>query len=435
MRRLERGGKLKYLNEARLDMSTVIEDIVARKIFNSRGEETVEVDVVATAGFGRASAPAGASRGKAEVVPYPEGGVDQAIKRVKELVAPELIGLNADEQEEIDRLLHEIDGTRDFRNIGGNTAYAVSLAVAEAAATSFGIPLFQHLAGYFANELPYPLGNVLGGGKHAYGKAPDIQEFLALPLKAGSFSDAAKANVLVHRRVGSLLEKKDATFSGGRGWEGAWAPNIENEDALEVVAEACKEVSKELGVECRVGLDVAASSLWNPKENCYVYARDGIKRDCGEQIDFVLRLVEKYKLVYVEDPLHEEDFEDFAELTKKVKGCLICGDDLFTTNRERLTYGIKFGAGNAVIIKTNQVGTITDAWETTKTAKKAWYTPIASHRSGETTDESLAHLAVAFQCPIIKTGVVGGTRMAKINELIRIEEMLGKRAEMSTLLL
>lgn len=416
-------------------MSTVIEDVVARKIFNSRGEETLEVDVVTTAGFGRASAPAGASRGKAEVVPYPEGGVDQAMRRVKELVAPELIGLNADEQEEIDRLLHEIDGTRDFRNIGGNTAYAVSLAVAEAAATSYGIPLFQHLAGYFANELPYPLGNVLGGGKHAYGKAPDIQEFLVLPLKASSFSYAAKANVLIHRRVGSLLEKKDATFTGGRGWEGAWAPNIKNEDALEVVTVACKEVSKELEVECRVGLDMAASSLWNPKENCYVYARDGIKRDTGEQLDFVLCLIEKYNLVYVEDPLHEEDFEGFAELTKKVRDCLICGDDLFTTNRERLTYGIKVGAANAVIIKTNQVGTITDAWETTKTAKKTQYTPVASHRSGETTDESLAHLAVAFQCPIIKTGVVGGTRMAKINELIRIEEMLGKRAKMSTLLL
>jgi len=414
-------------------VSTVIEEIMARKIFNSRGEETIEVDVITAASFGRASAPAGASRGKAEVVPYPEGGVDQAIKRVKELIAPELIGLNANEQREIDLFLHEIDGTKDFSNVGGNTAYAVSLATAGAAAASYGIPLFQHLAGYLANELPYPLGNVLGGGKHAYGKAPDLQEFLVLPLKAGSFLDAAKANVLVHQKVGSFLKKMDAAFSGGRGDEGAWAPNIKNEDALEVVAKACKEVSQELGVECKVGVDMAASTLWNPKEICYVYAQDGVKRDSKEQLDFVLHLIENYGLIYVEDPFHEEDFESFAELIRRVKGCLICGDDLFTTNRERLTHGIKVGAANAIIIKTNQVGTLTDSWETTRIARKAKYTPVMSHRSGETTDAHTAHLAVAFQCPIVKTGVTEGGRVAKINELIRIEEMLGKRAKMSTL--
>ncbi|MFQ6081531.1 MAG: enolase C-terminal domain-like protein [Candidatus Bathyarchaeia archaeon] len=414
-------------------MSTVIEDIQARKTFNSRGEETLEVDVITTTGFGRASAPAGASRGKTEVVPYPKGGVDQAIRKVENLITPELIGLNADRQEEIDLLLHEIDGTEDFGSIGGNTAYAVSLATADAAAASYGIPLFQHLAGYLASELPHPLGNVLGGGKHAYGKVPDIQEFLVLPLGAESFLDATKANVLVHQRVGSLLKKLDATFTGGRGDEGAWAPSVKNEDALEIVVRACKEVSEELGVECRAGVDVAASTLWRPKEGCYVYARDGVKRDAGEQLDFVLRLIEDYSLVYVEDPFHEENFKDFAELVKKVKGCLICGDDLFTTNRERLAQGLRVGAANAIIIKMNQVGTLTDTWETTKMAKKARYAPVMSHRSGETTDVHMAHLAIAFQCPIIKTGVVGGTRVAKINELIRIEEMLGRRAEMSTL--
>jgi enolase len=414
-------------------VSAVIEDILARKTFNSRGEETLEVDVITTAGFGRASAPAGASRGKTEVVPYPEGGVDQAIQKVEDLIAPELIGLNADRQEEIDLLLHEIDGTEDFGGIGGNTAYAVSLATADAAASSYGIPLFQYLAGYLASELPHPLGNVLGGGKHAYGKAPDIQEFLVLPLGAGSFLDAAKANVLVHQRVGSLLRKLDAAFTGGRGDEGAWTPSVKNEDALEIVVRACKEVSEELGVECRAGVDVAASTLWRPKEGCYVYARDGVKRDAGEQLDFVLRLIEDYSLVYVEDPFHEESFEDFAELVKKVKGCLICGDDLFTTNRERLAHGLRVGAANAIIIKMNQVGTLTDTWETTKMAERARYVPVMSHRSGETTDVHMAHLAMAFRCPIIKTGVVGGTRVAKINELIRIEEMLGRRAEMSTL--
>jgi len=411
-------------------MSTVIEDIMARKIFNSRGEETLEIDVVTAAGFGRASAPAGASRGKAEVTPYPEGGVNQAIKKVEELIAPELIGMNTDDQEEIDFLLHEIDGTKDFRNVGGNTAFAISLATAEAAATSYNVPLYQHLAGYLANELPYPLGNVLGGGKHAYSKAPDIQEFLVLPLGAHNFSEAAKANVLVHQKVGSHMKKADATFTGGRGDEGAWAPSIKSEEALEIMVKASKEVSEELGVECRAGLDIAASTLWRKKEGRYVYGRDRTKRDSGEQLDFVLHLIEDYNLAYVEDPFHEEDYQSFAEVTKKVKKCLICGDDLFVTSRERLARGVKICAGNAVIIKVNQVGTLTDAWETTEMAKKARYVPIMSHRSGETNDAHLVHLAVAFRCPIIKSGVLHGERVAKINELIRIEETLGKRAKM-----
>ncbi len=414
-------------------MSTVIEEILARKTFNSRGQETIEVDVITTTGFGRSSAPAGASRGKTEVVPYPKGSVDQAIQKVENVIAPELIGLNADRQEEIDTVLHEIDGTDDFSSIGGNTAYAISLATAEAAANSYGIPLFQHLAGYLANELPHPLGNVLGGGKHALGKTSDIQEFLALPIRVESFLDAAKVNFLVHEKVGNFLKKLDSTFTGGRGDEGAWAPSLKNEEALEIVVKACEEVSEELGVECRAGLDVAASSLWRPKEGCYVYARDGVKRDAGEQLDFIARLIEDYNLVYVEDPFYEENFEDFAELLKKVEDCLICGDDLYTTNRERLAYGLRVSAANSIIIKINQVGTLTDAWETTKMAKKARYVTVMSHRSGETTDAHMAHLSMAFRCPIIKIGVLGGTRVAKINELIRIEEMLGKRAAMATI--
>lgn len=413
-------------------MSTVIEDILARKIFDSRGEETIEVDVITVSGFGRSSAPAGASRGKAEAVPYPKGGVDQAIKKVRETITPELLGMEADQQEEIDSLLHEIDATTDFSNVGGNTAYAVSLATAEAAANSYGMPLFQHLAGHSANELPYPLGNVLGGGKHVGGKAPDIQEFLVLPMKASTFLDAARIDTLVHQKVGSLLKKADATMVGGKGDEGAWAPNMKNEEALEIVAKACEEVSEEFGVECKIGLDFAASTLWNPKENCYVYVQDKVRRDSGKQLDYVLSLIEKYRLFYVEDPFHEEDFENFAELARKAKECLICGDDLFVTSKERLIRGLSLGAANAIIVKVNQVGTLTDAWETTKVAKKAKYTPIMSHRSGETVDTKIAHLAVAFNCPIIKTGIVGGERVAKINELIRIEEILGKKAKMST---
>jgi len=413
-------------------VSSVIEEVHARKIFNIRGEETIEIDIKTKNGFGRASAPSGASRGKGEVVPYPEGGVDQAIKKVKELVEPQLIGIDAQEQEKVDLLLHQIDGTQGFRKIGGNTTYAVSLATAEAAAASTSRPLFAQLGGPLTSELPHPLGNVIGGGKHARGKSPDIQEFLVLPIKVNSFLDAAKANVLIHQKVGSYLLKKDKTFTGGRGDEGAWAPNLKNEDALEIVTKACEEVSEGTGIECKVGLDIAASSLWDTKKDCYVYPRDKVEKDSGEQLEFVWNLIQKYKLAYVEDPFHEEDFESFGELTKKVKKCLICGDDLFVTNKERLAYGIEKGVANAIIIKGNQVGTLTDAWETTILGQKAEYVPVMSHRSGETTEAHIAHLAVAFCCPIIKAGVIEGARIAIINELIRIERMIGERAKMAT---
>jgi len=414
-------------------MSSVIEEVMARKIFNSRGQETIEVDIITADGFGSAAAPAGASTGKAEVVSYPKGGVDAAIQKLEELVVPELIGMDAEEQNEIDTLLHEIDGTDNFSNIGGNTVFAISVANAEAAATSYDLPLFQYLSGYLANELPYPLGNVLGGGKHALGKTTDIQEYLVIPIGACSFAEAATANIMVHQKIGALLRKADPNFTGGRGDEGAWAPNIKNEEALKIVAKACEDVSTELDIECRPCLDVAASSFWDPKECVYVYSMEGKKRDPGEQLEFMLHLIEDYNLAYVEDPFDEDDYESFAELTKKVDNCLICGDDLFVTNRERLARGIEMCAGNSLIVKTNQVGTVTDAWETTRLAKMAGYVPVMSHRSGETTDTHIAHLSVGFSCPVIKTGVLHGERIAKINELIRIEENLGNRAQMSIL--
>ncbi len=416
-------------------MSAIIKSLAARKIFNIRGEETIEVDVTTTGGYGRASAPAGASRGREEAVPYPKGGVNEAVKRVKKILAPKLVGQDARKQETMDALLHKIDGTTDFRNIGGNTSYAVSLAVSEAAAVFDGVPLFQHLAGKLANELPHPLGNVLGGGRHARAKAPDIQEFLALPIKVDSFFQAVKTNIRVHQMVGAVLERKDPTFTGGRTDEGAWAPNIGNENALAIVASNCEQVSDETGVKCGVGMDMAASTLWHSKEKRYVYKRDDAKRDKGEQLDFVTRLIKDYKLVYMEDPFHEDDFTSFSELTKKARDCLICGDDLFVTNIKRLQKGIKMGAGNATIIKGNQVGTLTDAWQATQLAQKEGYVPIMSHRSGETTEAHIAHLSVAFRCPIIKAGVVEGARTAILNELIRIEEMLGESAKMAALTL
>lgn len=414
-------------------MQTIIEDVRARKVLDSRGSFTIEVDVTTRGGSGRASAPSGSSVGLHEVASYPKGGIDQAVRVANHVIAPKLTGMNADEQEKIDLLLHEIDGTKNFQRVGGNTALVVSLAVAKAAASSHGLPLFQQLSGTVTNELPHPLGNVLGGGKHAGKNAPDIQEFLALPVKVASFAEAANTNVHVYAEVRRLLEKADVTFTGGRGDEGAWAPNLKSVAAIEILVGACKAVSDELGVVVEAGLDMAASSLWNEKKKSYVYDRDGVERDRGEQIDYVLNLIKTYRLSFVEDPLNEEDFKGFSEITRRVKDCLICGDDLFVTNKERLEIGIKRNAGNAIIIKPNQIGTLTDAYETVKLAKKAGYVPVASHRSGETCDPYLAHVAVAFRCPIIKTGVVGGERLAKINELIRIEESFGDRFRVAEL--
>jgi len=415
-------------------LSSIIEDLIARKIFNNRGEETIEVDVITTAGFGRSGAPAGKSRGKAEVVYYPQGGVDAAVKKIDDLIAPELAGLNADFQEEIDNTLHEIDGTANFKNIGGNTAFAISLANAEAAANSHGLLLFQFLGGNAANTLPFPLGNCISGGAHARGgKTPSIQEYLALPHGAESFLEAQTANTQIHKRIESALKKKSTTFTGGKSDEGAWIANIDTDDAFDVIAKACEEVGNQMDFECGFGIDVAASSFWKPKEEKYVYEMEGKKRDTAEQLEYMLELIEKYHLTYVEDPFAEDDFESFAELTKKARNCMICGDDLFTTNTERLNNGLKINAGNAIIIKVNQIGTLTDAVETIELAQRHGYDAVVSHRSGDTCDWHIAHLAVAYKCPVIKTGVVEGARIAKLNELIRIEHFLGNRARMAEL--
>jgi enolase len=414
----------------------LIKKILARKILDSRGNPTIEADVTVSAKgmttMGRAAAPSGASRGKYEVADFPDGGVDAALKKIAKISA-KLSGKNALDQENVDSLLHEIDGTPNFHNIGGNTAVAISLATAKAAATARGVPLFQYL-NKNACELPRPLGNVIGGGKHAKGNTPDIQEFLVLPVGAKKLADAVFTNAKVHQRVRKLISADDETFTGGRGDEGALAPNLDNEKSLDIVAKACEEITAETGIEVRPCLDVAASSFYNDVDDTYVYRREGRTRDGGEQIDFIAGLIDTYKLPFVEDPLHEEDFEGFAELTKKVGDrCLICGDDLFVTNVERILKGIKKKSANSVLIKPNQIGTLTETVKAIALTKKSGYTPVISHRSGETTDDTIAHIAVGWGCPIIKTGAVGGERIAKLNELIRIEEALGKKAKMGKL--
>ena len=415
-------------------VETLIEDVYARKVYDSRGNPTIEVEIATTEGFGRASAPAGASTGIHEVVPFPKGGVDEAVRVVNDVIAQRIIGMDAADQSAIDSLLHEIDGTDNFSKIGGATALAVSIAVAKAAASSFDMPLFQYIGGAFATEIPYPLGNVIGGGKHAGDRSPNIQEFLIIPIGAKSYVEAIEVSFKVHREAGRALRAIDKSFAGGRGDEGAWAANVSDEEALEALSRACGKVQDETGCRIVIGVDMAASSMWNPNKKLYVLRREGKTRSREEQLNYVIEISEKYDLRYIEDPLHEEDFEGFSELVKAIgHKTLICGDDLFTTNSSRIRRGLEVKAANAIIIKPNQVGTLSDAYEAVKTAKRGGLMPVMSHRSGETEDNFISHLAVAFRCPLIKTGVLGGERVLKHNELIRIEETLENVKSMAEL--
>ncbi len=406
-------------------LDSIIEDVQVRKILDSRGNPTIEVDVVTWNGFGRAAAPSGASTGSREVVSFPEGGVDLVVREMEDFIASELIGMDAEDMSTIDEVLREIDGTDNLSAIGGNTTVAISMAVAKAAAKSYNMPLYKYIGGNLVNELPFPLGNMMNGGAHAGVNAPDIQEFLVVPIGATRVSEAIFANASVHKRLKDLIQTKDSNFTGGKGDEGGWVPNITNDDALEIQAQACEEVGDELGIEIRPSLDMAASELWNADEQKYIYAQDGVKRDTGDQIDFVKEIIDTYKMFYVEDPFDESDFEGFSQLTSKAGDkCLICGDDLFVTNNELLAKGIEMNAANAIIIKPNQIGSLSETYATVKLAKENGIVPVVSHRSGETTDETIAHLAVGFSSPLIKTGAIGGERIAKLNELIRIEEEL-----------
>lgn len=397
-------------------MELFIDEIVARKVFDGKGNPALEIEVSLEDGScGTAIAPSGTSTGTYEAVALP---ADDAISRIREKVRDRLIGECAADQEEIDGLLREIDGTDNFSDIGGNTAVALSMATAKAAAAAFHMPLYRYLGGAFP-AMPRPLGNVLGGGAHARG-ATDIQEFLAVPVGAPTITLAVYANTLVHKQVKKLLTAGGITCH--KGDEGGWAPAIKDDLAFKIVGRAVEDVSHELGFEVRFGIDVAATDMWDG--NRYVY-RD-TKRTAEEQIDYVAGLIDEHHLYYVEDPLQESDFAGFASLTGKAgDSCLICGDDLFCTNVARIRRGIREKSVNAILIKPNQIGTVTDTFRAVELAGKSGYAAVMSHRSGDTTDNTIAHLSVAFGCELIKTGVVGGERIAKLNELIRIGEAIG----------
>ena len=404
-------------------MDSVIEDIRVRKILDSRGNPTLEVDVITWNGFGRAAAPSGASTGSREVVSFPTGGVDGIIEEVEDIISSELIGMDAEDLQEIDLVLKEIDGTENLSAIGGNTTVAVSMAVAKAAAASYNLPLYRFLGGNMPSAIPFPLGNMINGGAHAGKNAPDIQEFLVLPVGATDITEAVFTNTAVHRRIREKIQAKDALFTGGKGDEGGWAPNLTNQEALEIQATSCEEISDETGVSVKPCLDMAASEFWDADQEKYIYAKEGVRKDTGEQVDYVSEIIDSYGMFYVEDPIREGYFQGFADLTSKSGSkCLICGDDLFVTNAEILAEGIRAGAANSIIIKPNQIGTLSDTYATVDLARTNKYVPVVSHRSGETTDDTIAHLAVAWMSPIIKTGALGGERIAKLNELIRIEE-------------
>ena len=396
---------------------TRITSVSLRRVLDSRGNPTVEADVLTeSGGFGRAAAPSGASTGEFEAIELPP---NEAIASAREHAVPRLEGLFAGDQREVDAALRAADGTDDFSAIGANSAVAISMAASKAAADVLGAPLYQHLGGAFRGEnFPVPLGNVVGGGEHAK-EATHIQEFLAVPVGAPSVSEAVFANAAVHAAVADVLDERGVPAA--KGDEGAWAPPISDAEAFEVVEEAVDRVEEEVGFEIRFGLDVAAAELYDAEEEAYVYGDETKSTD--EQVEYIAGLVDEYDLAYVEDPLDENDYEAFAELTDRVGDrTLICGDDLFVTNVERLREGIDVGAANSILIKPNQIGTLSDAFDAVELAHRNDMECAISHRSGETEDTTIAHLAVATDAAYIKTGTVGGERTAKLNELVRIAD-------------
>ena len=395
-----------------------IERATIRKVLDSRGNATVEVDLFAPI-RARVGAPSGASTGKHEAQAFPRGGVDEAVRIFHAELGPALKGRDVADQKGLDSWLREDDGTPNFSRIGGNVATAISLANAKAAALAAGQPLFRFLGGRTATTMPFSFGNVIGGGRHAIG-GTTIQEYLVVsqgPTIAGNVF----ANARVHHLLRDTLTKKWPGEPLGRGDEGAWVARLEDEEALALLSDACRAAEKEVGFPVRPGLDLAASEFF--RDGKYHYRDRALTTE--EQIDFLARLAKDYGVYSYEDPLDEEDFEGLAQLTKEIgKKVVIIGDDIFCTNVDRLRKGISAGSANAILIKPNQIGTLTETRATVETARKAGYHTVVSHRSGETTDDTIAHLAVAFGSLGIKTGTVGGERTAKLNELIRIEEEL-----------
>jgi len=412
-----------------------ITDVYAREILDSRGNPTVEVDVVLTDGtIGRASVPSGASTGAFEAVElrdedntrYMGKGVLKAVENVNLSISPEVEGLNPFDQPGLDQILIELDGTENKGKLGANAILGVSLATAKAAAESLGLPLYQYLGGVNAKELPVPLMNILNGGKHADNNV-DIQEFMIMPVGASSFAEALRMGTEVYHSLKAVLKEKSLATAIGD--EGGFAPSLEsNEDALLCIVDAIQRAGYIPGEQVALALDVAATELY--ENGTYNLAGEGLKKTSDEMIDYYEGLIERYPIVSIEDGLDEEDWEGWRNLTKRLGDRVqLIGDDLFVTNPERLARGIEEKCANSILIKLNQIGTLTETLDAIEMAKRAGYTSVISHRSGETEDVTMAHIAVAVNAGMIKTGAPARTeRVAKYNELLRIEEELGEIA-------
>jgi enolase len=415
-------------------MSTIV-DIFAREIMDSRGNPTVEVDVILEDGsFGRAAVPSGASTGAYEAVELRDEdenrfmgkGVMKAVTNVNAVIAPALIDADALDQVGIDRKLNELDGTTNKSKLGANAMLGVSLAVAKAAAAYIGMPLYRYIGGTNVKELPVPMMNILNGGKHADNNV-DIQEFMILPVGASSFSEALRMGSEVFHNLKTVLKKKGYNTSVGD--EGGFAPNLSsNEEALEVIVEAIHTAGYKPGDDIRLALDVAATELY--KDGEYNLAGEGLRKNSTQMVEYYANLADKYPIISIEDGLSEDDWEGWQEMTRALgKKLQIVGDDLFVTNTEKLARGIQLGVGNSILVKVNQIGTLTETLDTIEMAKRAGYTAVISHRSGETEDVTIADLVVAVNAGQIKTGAPSRTdRVAKYNQLLRIEEELDDTA-------
>ena len=414
----------------------LISAVYAREILDSRGNPTVEVEVWLDDGsMGRAAVPSGASTGAYEAVELRDGdkdrymgkGVSKAVDNVNDIIAEALIGLDPIRQVEIDKMLIRLDGTPNKGNLGANAILGVSMAVAKAAAASVDVPLYMYLGGINAKELPVPMMNILNGGAHADNNV-DIQEFMAMPVGAPSFSEALRMNTEIYHNLKAVL--KERGLSTAIGDEGGFAPNLSsNEEAIEVIVAAIEKAGYKPGEEVAIALDIAASEIY--KNGKYNLAGEGVVKTSAQMVDYYAALCEKYPIVSIEDGLDEDDWKGWALLTKKLGGKVqLVGDDLFVTNSERLSRGITEGVANSILIKVNQIGTLTETFSTIEMAKRAGYTCVISHRSGETEDTTLADIAVAVNAGQIKTGAPARTdRVAKYNQLLRIEEDLASAAE------
>lgn len=417
---------------------SIITDIYAREVLDSRGNPTVEVEVYTEQGaFGRAIVPSGASTGAYEAVELRDGdksrflgkGVLNAVDNVNDIIAEEIIGFDCFDQIGIDQALIELDGTHNKGKLGANAILGVSMAVARAAAEELGMPLYQYIGGVNAKTLPVPMMNILNGGEHADNNV-DIQEFMVMPVGAKSFREALRMGAEIFHNLRAVLKGKGLNTSVGD--EGGFAPNLSsNEEALATIVEAIKKAGYVPGEDVMLALDVAATEMYDEASKIYTLAGEGRKLTAEEMIDYYEEMVNKYPIISIEDGLSEDDWDGWKLLTERLgKKIQLVGDDLFVTNTERLAKGIELGVTNSILIKLNQIGTITETLDAIELAKTHGYTAVISHRSGETEDSTIADLAVATNAGQIKTGAPSRTdRVAKYNQLLRIEDGLGEMAK------